>query len=59
MITEKELSYLLKKDGIILNDVELVKVKTLLIELATIEFQSYIDKKTKINTSINDNNMLE
>ena len=59
MITEKELSYLLKKDGIILNDVELVKVKTLLIELATIEFQSYIDKKTKINTSINDKNMIE
>ncbi len=57
MITNSELRSLLQQDGIKLGEVELAEVKTLLIQLATIEYQSLIDKKYELNAA-NSNNIL-
>jgi hypothetical protein len=51
MITNSELRSLLQQDGIKLGDVELAEVKSLLIQLATIEYQSHVDKKYELNAA--------
>ena len=51
MINNTELRSLLQQDGIKLSDVELAEVKSLLIQLATIEYQSHVDKKYELNAA--------
>jgi hypothetical protein len=45
MITNSELRSLLQQDGIKLGEVELAEVKSLLIQLATIEYQSHVNRR--------------
>lgn len=51
MVNNTELGSFLQQDGIRLNEVELAEVKSLLIQLATIEYQSYIEKRIEINAA--------
>lgn len=51
MISNSELRSLLQKDGTKLSDVELAEVKSLLIQLATIEYESFVDKKYELNAA--------
>ena len=46
MIAKKELSSLLKKDGLILNEDELQSVLHTLLSLAKIEYELYQDQKS-------------
>ena len=50
MINNSELRSLLQQDGTKLSDVELVEVKSLLIQLATIEYQSHVNRKESIES---------
>jgi hypothetical protein len=45
VINNSELRSLLQQDGTKLSDVELVEVKSLLIQLATIEYQSHVNRR--------------
>lgn len=51
MISNKQLSDLLKKDGYNLTDEELMSVKELLVKLAKIEYDSYSEKKRNMEAA--------
>jgi len=51
VVNNIELSHILQQDGIRLSEVELAELKSLLIQFATIEYQSYVNKKYELNAA--------
>ena len=49
MITNKQISDFLKKDGLNLTDYEYNSIRTLMVELAMTEYDYYKQKKLKTN----------
>ena len=55
MISNLELHSLLMQDGIRLSEFELAEVKSLLIQLATIEHQTQIERRVELNAADTNN----